>query len=92
MVLTNCSNNYRSLAVPGEVDPCGDTHARLINLVSDSPGHDRRYAIDPMLIRSELGWQTRQILEQGLESTVRCFLDNLGCCKAMPQVRRQPRS
>ncbi|MBM5827869.1 MAG: dTDP-glucose 4,6-dehydratase, partial [Cyanobacteria bacterium M_surface_7_m2_040] len=34
-------------------------HSRLINSVSDRPGHDRRYAIDPARISSELGWQPR---------------------------------
>ena len=75
-----------------QLRPQGAPHARLITLVSDRPGHDRRYAIDPTLICSELGWQPRQTFEQGLESTVRWFLDNLGWCKAMLQVSRQRRS
>ena len=51
--------------------------------MSDRPGHDRRYAIDPTLIRNELGWQPRHTFEEGLESTVRWFLNNLGWCRAM---------
>ena len=35
----------------------GAPHASLITLVNDRPDHDRHYAIDPTLIRSELGWQ-----------------------------------
>ena len=58
---------------------------RLITLVSDRPGHDRRYAIDPTLIRDELGWQPRHRFEQGLESTVRWFLENLDWCQAVQQ-------
>ena len=65
---------------------------RLITLVSDRPGHDRRYSIDPTLIRKELGWQPRHTFEQGLESRVQWFLENLGWRKAMLQVSRQPRS
>ena len=68
-----------------QLHPQGAPHARLINLVSDRPGHDRRYAIDPTLIRSELGWQPRHTFEQGLESTVRWFLDNLDWCQAVQQ-------
>ena len=65
--------------------PQGAPHARLINLVSDRPGHDRRYAIDSTLIRSELGWQPCHTFEQGLESTVEWFLDNLGWCQSVQQ-------
>ena len=66
-----------------QLHPQGAPHARLINLVSDRPGHDRRYAIDPTLIRSELGWKPRHTFEQGLESTVRWFLANLGWCEVV---------
>ena len=43
------------------------------------PGHDRRDAIDPTRISSELGWQPRQSFEAGLEATVRCYLDHQDC-------------
>ena len=33
------------------------------------PGHDRRYAIDPTWISSELGWQQRHSFEEGLAAT-----------------------
>ena len=65
--------------------PQGKPHGRLITLVSDRPGHDRRYAIDPTLIRSELGWQPRHTFEKGLESTVEWFLDNLDWCQAVQE-------
>ena len=68
-----------------QLRPQGALHARLITLVSDRPGHDRRYSIDPTLIRSELGWQPRHTFEQGLESTVRWYLDNFGWCQAVQQ-------
>ena len=51
--------------------PQSSPHTRLITLVSDRPGHDRRYLIDPTLIRNELGWQPRHTFEQGLESTAK---------------------
>ena len=68
-----------------QLRPQGAPHARLITLVSDRPGHDRRYSIDPTLIRKELGWQPRHTLEQGLETTVRWFLENLDWCQAVQQ-------
>ena len=68
-----------------QLHPQGAPHARLITMVTDRPGHDRRYAIDPTLIRSELGWNPRHTFEQGLESTVRWFLNNLDWCQAAQQ-------
>ena len=55
--------------------PAGAPHARLITPVTDRPGHDRRYAIDPSRISSELGWQPRHSFEAGLEVTVRWYLE-----------------
>ena len=55
--------------------PAGAPHARLITPVTDCPGHDRRYAIDPSRISSELGWQPRHSFEAGLEVTVRWYLE-----------------
>jgi dTDP-glucose 4,6-dehydratase len=48
----------------------------LIRFVEDRLGHDRRYAIDPSKIRSELGWKPAHTFERGLEETVRWYLDN----------------
>lgn len=56
--------------------PGGAPHAELIEFVADRPGHDLRYAIDASRIRLELGWQPSVTLEQGLERTVRWYLDN----------------
>ncbi len=55
----------------------GKTEA-LIKYVKDRPGHDRRYAIDPTKIRTELGWTPKHTFEAGLESTVKWYLDNRG--------------
>ena len=44
--------------------------------MTDRPGHDLRYAIDPARIRSELGWRPSVTLDEGLERTVQWYLDN----------------
>ena len=51
-------------------------YAELIEFVTDRPGHDARYAIDASLIKEELGWEPSVNVEQGLEQTVRWYLDN----------------
>ena len=66
-----------------QLRPSGAPHGRLITPVADRPGHDRRYAIDPSRISSELGWQPRHSFESGLEATVRWYLDNLDWCAAV---------
>lgn len=48
----------------------------LITFVTDRPGHDARYAIDPTRIRAELGWRPSVTVEEGLERTVRWYLEN----------------
>src|SRR5216683_60189 len=53
-------------------------HAKLIQFVTDRPGHDARYAIDAGKIQSELGWRPRHNFEDGLRQTVRWYLDNRG--------------
>ena len=56
-------------------DPAGP-YTRLIRHVTDRPGHDRRYAINPTRIMSELGWRPLESFDSGLEKTVRWYLDN----------------
>ena len=56
--------------------PDGAPHSDLITFVSDRPGHDLRYAIDPTRIRTELGWRPSVTLEEGLERTVSWYLEN----------------
>ena len=49
-------------------------HDALITFVTDRPGHDLRYAIDPTRIREELGWRPSVTLEEGLARTVDWYL------------------
>jgi len=48
----------------------------LIKYVTDRPGHDMRYAIDSRKLQSELGWEPSLQFEEGVEKTVRWYLDN----------------
>ncbi|MDB4676911.1 dTDP-glucose 4,6-dehydratase [bacterium] len=48
----------------------------LITYVKDRPGHDRRYAIDASKIKAELGWSPAARFEEGIEQTVRWYIEN----------------
>ncbi|MDR2591031.1 MAG: dTDP-glucose 4,6-dehydratase, partial [Oscillospiraceae bacterium] len=48
----------------------------LINYVTDRPGHDMRYAIDPTKISNELGWLPETKFEDGLKETIKWYIDN----------------
>ena len=52
------------------------SYADQITFVTDRPGHDARYAIDPARIRTELGWRPSVTVEEGLERTVDWYLAN----------------
>lgn len=48
----------------------------LITFVTDRLGHDARYAIDSRKLQRELGWEPSLQFEEGIERTVRWYLDN----------------
>ncbi|MBE1204673.1 dTDP-glucose 4,6-dehydratase [Aminobacter carboxidus] len=54
----------------------GRSHLDLITYVTDRPGHDRRYAIDPTKSEQELGWTPLETFETGLARTVDWYLAN----------------
>lgn len=56
----------------------GLSYAEQISFVTDRPGHDHRYAIDPGRIRDELGWSPVETFESGIAKTVDWYLDNEG--------------
>ena len=56
--------------------PEAGAHEDLIEFVTDRPGHDLRYAIDPTRIRDELGWEPRETFETGMDRTLAWFMDN----------------
>ncbi len=49
---------------------------KTITYVKDRPGHDKRYAIDCIKIKTELGWQRKMTFEEGLNATVDWYLKN----------------
>ncbi|MDI9509773.1 MAG: dTDP-glucose 4,6-dehydratase [Bacillota bacterium] len=48
----------------------------LITFVTDRPGHDRRYAIDPTKISRELGWEPTTLFDEGIKMTIKWYQDN----------------
>jgi len=48
----------------------------LIKYVTDRPGHDMRYAIDPTKIKTELCWEPTTVFDEGIKKTVKWYLDN----------------
>ena len=63
-------------AILDRLRPGAGPYAEQIRFVTDRPGHDLRYAIDPTRLRDELGWRPSVTLEEGLEKTVRWYLEN----------------
>ncbi|AWL11217.1 dTDP-glucose 4,6-dehydratase [Saliniradius amylolyticus] len=61
----------------------GFDYKRLIEFVTDRPGHDFRYAINSHKIQNELGWQPRHNLASGLQNTVAWYLTNKAWWQAL---------
>ena len=69
-------NTRRNLeVVKSLLDALGKPQS-LIKFVTDRLGHDRRYAIDPSLIESELDWHPRETWESGLRKTIDWYREN----------------
>ncbi|MFL2636721.1 MAG: dTDP-glucose 4,6-dehydratase [Flavobacteriaceae bacterium] len=49
---------------------------KLITYVTDRAGHDLRYAIDSSKLKNELGWEPSLQFEEGIEKTIKWYLDN----------------
>jgi dTDP-glucose 4,6-dehydratase len=74
--VSNIEVVHRICALLDEFRPEGRPHDRLITLVADRPGHDRRYAIESGKIQRDLGWRPETTFEQGLRRTVAWYLKN----------------
>jgi dTDP-glucose 4,6-dehydratase len=57
------------------LDALGKPH-NLIKFVKDRLGHDRRYAIDPTKVETEIGWKPQVSWEEGLQKTIRWYQEN----------------
>nr|WP_281432633.1 dTDP-glucose 4,6-dehydratase [Novacetimonas hansenii] len=60
-------------------DLCPDSqgpHERLIRFVTDRPGHDFRYEIDPTHAEKALGWKARHTFEDGIRTTIEWYLQH----------------
>ncbi len=73
---TNLSIVETICDVLDELGPASGSHRGLIRFVADRPGHDRRYAMDITRIRTELGWQPRHSLAEGLLLTVEWYVSH----------------
>jgi dTDP-glucose 4,6-dehydratase len=69
-------NQRRNLDVAESVLSTLGKPKSLMRFVTDRPGHDRRYAIDPSLIETELGWRPQETWESGLTRTIEWYQNN----------------
>lgn len=70
------NNERNNLFIVGKILDCLDKDESLIEFVDDRLGHDVRYAIDATKIREELGWRPSYKFEEGIEETIRWYVNN----------------
>ena len=80
--MTNLAVVEQICALLDEMRPRQDgrRYAEQITFVTDRPGHDKRYAIDPGKIRRDLGWEPQENFASGLRKTIQWYLDNQPWC------------
>ena len=69
-------NERTNLQVVKTILKALDKPESLIHFVTDRPGHDMRYAIDPTKIHEELGWLPTTPFDEGIQKTIRWYLEN----------------
>ena len=69
-------NQRRNIEVAQSVLAALGKAKSLLSFVVDRPGHDRRYAIDPSLAESELGWRPHETWESGVQKTIQWYQQN----------------
>lgn len=56
--------------------PDGSSHRTLVEFVTDRPGHDFRYSIDPTKVETEIGWRSTVAFEDGIRRTIEWYIAN----------------
>jgi dTDP-glucose 4,6-dehydratase len=69
-------NERRNLEVVESILTALGKPLSLVRRVKDRPGHDRRYAIDPSKVETELGWHPQETWESGLRKTIQWYGEN----------------
>ena len=69
-------NERTNLEVVKTILKALDKPESLITYVTDRPGHDLRYAIDPQKLENELGWKPTYNFDTGIQQTIEWYLDN----------------
>ncbi|MDQ0359791.1 dTDP-glucose 4,6-dehydratase [Breznakia pachnodae] len=69
-------NERTNLEVVQTILKALDKPESLIKYVTDRPGHDMRYAIDPEKLETELGWKPKYNFDTGIQQTIQWYLDN----------------
>ncbi len=69
-------NERRNLEVVEAILDALGKPRTLIKFVKDRPGHDRRYAIDPTKVETELDWRPQETWESGLRRTIQWYAEN----------------
>ena len=69
-------NEMRNIDIVRLICKALDKPESLITYVTDRKGHDMRYAIDPAFIHEKLGWLPRTMFADGIQRTIRWYLDN----------------
>ena len=83
ITLVNSICSYLDLTHPKS----NGSYKDLIQFVSDRPGHDYRYAIDPSKIEKELGWSPKHTFDKSLEKTIQWYIENDQWVKEMLQKK-----
>ena len=78
LIINTINDIIRNEPQYGQLLKCNleEINENLIEYVADRPGHDKRYAIDPTKIATELGWYPETPFTTGIVKTIRWYLDN----------------
>lgn len=69
-------NERTNLEVVKTILKALDKAESLINYLTDRPGHDLRYSIDPDKLENKLGWKPKYNFDTGIAQTIQWYLDN----------------